>query len=227
MASVDHLVIMATSLAQGVAWCEATLGVTPGPGGEHPLMGTHNRLVRVASSQHPLAYLEIIAINSGASSARNACAGRWFDLDSSALQHTLASSGPRLIAFVANMAQAGDGVAALAEQGIDRGPLRQACRMTPGGLLSWSITVREDGQRLFNGTLPSLIQWGADHPTHSMPASGVTLQTLEVCHPQAELLRAAYRAIDLGSVCVNQGAANLVATLHTPKGTVQLFSQGV
>jgi uncharacterized membrane protein YphA (DoxX/SURF4 family) len=42
--ALDHLVIMASTLAQGVAWCEATLGVTPGPGGEHPLMGTHNRL---------------------------------------------------------------------------------------------------------------------------------------------------------------------------------------
>ena len=46
---IDHLVVAASSLDQGVAWCEATLGVTPGPGGEHPLMGTHNRLLRVAT----------------------------------------------------------------------------------------------------------------------------------------------------------------------------------
>ena len=54
---------MAASLAEGVAWCEATLGVTPGPGGEHPLMGTHNRLLRIATADFPHAYLEIIAIN--------------------------------------------------------------------------------------------------------------------------------------------------------------------
>jgi hypothetical protein len=47
--ALDHLVIMASTLAQGLAWCEATLGVTPGPGGEHPLMGTHNRLMRLAT----------------------------------------------------------------------------------------------------------------------------------------------------------------------------------
>ena len=64
MASLDHLVIMATSLEQGVAWCEATLGATPGPGGEHPLMGTHNRLLKIASPGFAGAYLEIIAINS-------------------------------------------------------------------------------------------------------------------------------------------------------------------
>ena len=52
-AQLDHLVVMATTLDQGVAWCEATLGVTPGPGGEHPLMGTHNRLLSIASERFP------------------------------------------------------------------------------------------------------------------------------------------------------------------------------
>ena len=224
---VDHLVVAAATLAEGVAWCETTLGITPGPGGEHPLMGTHNRLFRVASSQFPLAYLEIIAINSGAPSPRADCASRWFDLDNSDLQRTLASDGPRLHHFVASMTHAGNGVDALATLGIDRGPLLQASRMTPSGLLTWKITVRDDGQRLFNGTLPTLIEWGAVHPAHNMPDSGVTLQALDVCHPQAELLRNAYRAIDLNGVGITQGPPSLVATLHTPKGIVQLNSQGI
>ena len=68
-AQIDHLVVAATSLAEGVAWCESTLGVTPGPGGEHPLMGTHNRLFSIASVGYPAAYFEIIAINPEASKA--------------------------------------------------------------------------------------------------------------------------------------------------------------
>jgi hypothetical protein len=224
---VDHLVVAATSLAEGVAWCESTLGITPGPGGEHPLMGTHNRLFKVASSEHPAAYFEIIAINSEASKARADCRRRWFDLDDSGLQHTLASTGPRLVHLVANMTEAGRGVASLALQRIDRGPLLEASRMTPNGLLAWKITVRDDGQRLFNGMLPTLIEWGAVHPTHNMAASGVTLQALAVCHPQAGLLQDAYKVIDLNGVDITPGAPNLVATLHTPKGTVQLHSQGV
>ena len=60
---VDHLVVAAATLAQGVAWCEATLGLTPGPGGKHPLMGTHNRLLKIATAAFPEAYLEIIAID--------------------------------------------------------------------------------------------------------------------------------------------------------------------
>ena len=99
--------------------------------------------------------------------------------------------------------------------------------MTPSGLLAWKITVRDDGQRLFNGALPTLIEWGAVHPTHNMATSGVSLQALEVCHPQADLLRAAYRAIRLNSVGITQGPPKLIATLHTPKGVVQLNSQGV
>ena len=46
-ACVDHLVVLAADLASGVAWCERTLGITPAAGGEHPLMGTHNRLLRL------------------------------------------------------------------------------------------------------------------------------------------------------------------------------------
>ena len=61
--AVDHLVVAAPSLEAGVAWCEATLGVTPGPGGRHPQFGTHNRLLKIASEAYPQAYLEIIAID--------------------------------------------------------------------------------------------------------------------------------------------------------------------
>ena len=39
-AQIDHLVVAARTLVEGVAWCEATLGVVPGPGGEHALFGT-------------------------------------------------------------------------------------------------------------------------------------------------------------------------------------------
>ena len=66
---LDHLVVLADTLSEGVSWCEATLGVTPGPGGEHPLFGTHNRLLSIAATGFALAYIEIIAINKEAVSA--------------------------------------------------------------------------------------------------------------------------------------------------------------
>ena len=69
-AAIDHLVIAANNLAEGVDWCEHTLGVSPGPGGEHALFGTHNRLLRLATGSGQPCYLEIIAINPDATPQR-------------------------------------------------------------------------------------------------------------------------------------------------------------
>jgi hypothetical protein len=224
---IDHLVVAASTLDEGVQWCERTLGVTPGPGGQHPLMGTHNRLLNLSSPAFPSVYLEVIAIDPGAPWARSTWASRWFDLDSSEVQQGLTANGPRLIHFVASTPSAADSTKALATLGLDRGPLIEASRMTPNGLLAWRITVRDDGQRLLNGTLPTLIEWQGQHPTHAMPASGVTLQSLSASHPEHGLLSGAFDALGLTSVATTHGAANLVATLNTPRGLVTLQSQGL
>ena len=168
-ARIDHLIVGAASLEEGVAWCEATLGVVPGPGGEHPLMGTHNRLLRVATVDHPRAYFEVIAVQPGRTPQR---ARRWFDLDDEGVRDTLARSGPRLLHFVASVPDVRQAIAALGKLGMERGEAVAASRMTPRGLLEWQITVREDGQRLFGGVLPTLIEWGATHPASAMPESG-------------------------------------------------------
>ena len=55
---IDHLVVAATSLEQGVQWCEALFGITPALGGEHALFGTHNRLFKIATPTFPMAYFE-------------------------------------------------------------------------------------------------------------------------------------------------------------------------
>jgi hypothetical protein len=219
---IDHLVVAAHTLDQGVQWCEATLGVTPPAGGEHRLMGTHNRLLRIATAQYPRAYLEIIAINPAAAAPGRR---RWFDLDDSALQHAVQQQ-PRLVHFVASTGDAAAALKALRKLGIERGPLVQAERPTPEGLLQWQISIRRDGQRLFYGGLPTLIQWGDTHPTDAMPDSGLALQSLHVCHPRLPDLQAAHSAIGLQGVEADQGAPNLVATLATPKGPVVLESAG-
>jgi len=219
---IDHVVVAADTLERGVQWCEATLGVTPERGGEHSLMGTHNRLLRIATPQFPRAYLEIIAINTEASQPARR---RWFDLDDPALRHQVHRQ-PRLVHFVASTADAAAALKALARLGIERGPLVAAERATPSGLLRWQISVRRDGQRLFYGGLPTLIQWGEVHPADTLPAAGLALQSLHVCHPRAADLRAAHTAIGLQGVTLGDGAPNLTATVATPKGIVTLESAG-
>ena len=224
MNSVDHLVVLAPSLAEGVAWCEATLGVVPGPGGEHPLMGTHNRLIPVNTAAFPRTYLEIIAINREAAPQRAAGAKRWFDLDDDTLQARLRTQGPQLAHWVAQVPDLPQALATLSAQGIDRGQVVAASRPTPQGLLRWQISVRDDGQRLLGGCLPTLIQWGDTHPTQAMADQGVALESLALAHPQAGALRQALDAVGLGAIPVHTGPARLQARLRTPRGPVDLIS---
>lgn len=223
-ARVDHLVVLAADLAQGARWCEHVLGVVPGAGGSHPLMGTHNRLLRVATVNYPQAYLEIIAIDPDAPAPVRS---RWFDLDEPVVRARLAEHGPVLAHFVAAVPDAHEAVSALQAQGLDRGEVLAASRMTPQGLLEWRISVRDDGQRLLAGTLPTLIEWGAVHPATHMPRSGLTLQSVQVTHPEAATLEAAYQAIGLRGVRVAPGPACLTATLRTPRGLITLSSEGL
>ncbi len=223
-AQIDHLVVAARTLAEGVAWCEDTLGMSPGPGGEHALFGTHNRLLKLRGSTEPPAYLEIIAINPQATPTCPAGRRRWFDLDDPALRERLAQHGPQLVHWVARVPAIDDAVAALRAQGIDRGPVLEASRPTPQGLLRWRISVRDDGQRLFDGALPTLIEWGDAHPAHSLPDSGLALTAFAVSHPRAEALRQALHAIGLGQVPVADEPPTLVAQLQTPRGRVTLAS---
>ena len=231
---IDHLVVAAATLEQGVQWCEATLGITPAPGGEHEKYGTHNRLFKIASPAHPLAYFEIIAINPDAVIPKRSQVARWFDLDDKTLQKAIAQE-PRLLTFVASTDDIKAARHALRTQEIERGQIVHASRKSSKGTLNWQITVREDGERLFNGTLPTLIQWGKPdateplrlHPRNTLPRSKVSLHSLSVQHPNPEKLAQAYAAIGLSGAEIAQGPANLLARLHTPKGLVELHSLGL
>ena len=225
---LDHLVVMADTLAQGAAWCEATLGVAAAPGGEHPLFGTHNRLLTIESPAFPLAYLEIIAINPEATGDRQTGAAglkRWFDMDDAALREQVRAHGPRLIHWVARVPDLQEAAARLAMVEIDRGEVLRASRPTPAGLLEWQITVRPDGRRLFDGCLPTLIEWGAVHPATRMPPSGLALQSLTLQHPRAPALAEACATVGLTDIAIRTAAQPAIeAVLTTPRGAVTLSS---
>ena len=168
---LDHLVVGAANLEEGVAWCERVLGVPPGPGGKHALMGTHNRLLNISSPHFPRAYLEIIAIDPEAPPPGRA---RWFDLDQPTLREALAP-GPGLIHWVSRVPNLDAALANWRGEGVDAGEAVEASR----GNLRWRIALREDGRRLRREALPVLIEWGEAHPTDGMPESGVQLLGFE------------------------------------------------
>jgi len=218
--AVDHLVVACRTLAQGRDWCEATLGVGTAPGGRHALMGTHNALLSLSSARYPKAYLELIAIDPDAAVPAQP---RWFDLDDASLQAALAE--PRLVHWVARSGDLDATVAELRGEGHDPGPIVGAERMTPRGLLRWRITVPADGRRPGDGAMPLWIEWGAEHPSDSLPASGVTMESLQVGaavpRPVAQLADQAPTA-DAPLPLSAPPSSPLVARLSSPRGTIVL-----
>lgn len=218
-AHVDHLVVGAASLEEGVRWCQLTLGVTPEPGGSHALFGTHNRLLRLKSAAHPLAYLEIIAIDPSVSPTRDSHLARWFDLDVPTIRQQLSQQGPQLLHWVASVPDINATLADWHAMDIDRGVVIEASRPTPQGLLQWKITVRDDGQRLMGGALPTLIEWGADHPARAMEKPAIELRSLRLQHSHPAPLQPALAAIGLNDIPVAVGPSGIFAELTLIDGT--------
>ena len=193
-AAIDHLVVTAPSLASGAEYIQSELGVSIEPGGEHPLMGTHNLLLKLDDAT----YLEVLAINPAA--PQPACA-RWFDLD-----HV---TTPGLSAWVARV---DDIHAAVAASPVAWGQPKTMGR----GSLKWLITIPDDGPIPGEGVLPMLIQWlDGPHPASRLPASGCSLTSLSGAHPAADPL-AGWKVDARWSL--SSGEPGLVASILTPAG---------
>lgn len=213
-AQLDHLVVACAALEDGVRWCEEALGVTPGPGGKHPLMGTHNRLLLIAGSDFPGAYLELIAIDPAAPAPGRR---RWFGLD---------QRDPRAAPSLVHWAVRTGDVRALCDavraHSPDPGEPVAASRETPHGLLRWQITLRDDGVLQAGGALPTLIQWDSPHPTQHMADAGVMLEGLTLGGlPTAAMELLAMRGLAAAS---QDSAPALRATFSSPRGRVLLES---
>ncbi|WP_374562664.1 VOC family protein [Ideonella sp.] len=206
MLQLDHITIAALDLASGVAWARDKLGIDIPPGGQHPLMGTHNHLLRLADDL----FLEVIAPDPAAAAPTRA---RWFGLDSPAARQALARS-PRLWTWVAHC---NDLDHALRHIEGSAGP---AVRVTRGAL-AWRIGVPDDGHMPFDGAFPTLIEWPpGPHPASRMVDLGCSLLTFTVQHPHARQIAAQLEPHwhDARVVFEPGPACRLVAQIHTPGG---------
>ena len=204
--AIDHLVITAPTLDLGAEFVTGVLGVPLQPGGEHPRMGTHNRLLRLGAS----VYLEVIAVDPGAARPGRP---RWFGLDGLA-----ADAAPRLATWVARTADL-----EAARAGVPEPP--GAIEAMTRGALRWRLTIPPDGAMPLDGLAPALIQWESPvHPAQGLPDRGCVLERLEARHPDPGRLRAALAALGLGDqVRVSAGPAPaLVAHIRTPGGLRRL-----
>lgn len=215
--ALDHLVIAARTLAEGLDWCEATLGLRPEAGGRHAFMGTHNRVFSIASAAFPRAYAELIAIDLDAPPPMRHA--RWFDLDDAALQRRLAIDGPQLVHWVVRCDEIAGVQAEMRAAGVDPGDVQAAERLTPQGLLRWRIGVRADGRRPLAGAAPALIEWGEVHPTDSMPDSGIALQSVRIAAWPVALQALLPQGTEIAP---RADASPISALLSTPHGPVSL-----
>lgn len=203
--TIDHLAIVAPNLDSGCAFVTDILGVDLQPGGAHPRMGTHNRLLHLG----PELYLEVIAVDP---SAERPSRPRWFGLDQ------LAPDSPaRLATWVART----DDIRAVSAFCHDIvGDVEPMTR----GTLSWQITIPADGNLPLGGGAPTLIQWEqATHPASALQDKGCSLVALDVFHTDPEKVRAVLTAINFsGPVYLHAlketSTPYLVAHIQTPSG---------
>lgn len=203
MITLDHIAIAASDLDSGVAYVEAALGVKMVPGGQHPLMGTHNKLLGLGDGL----YLEVISIDPAARAPDHP---RWFDLDN--------FSGPPRIG---NWIMRSDDLAETLRASPDGAGRPVALSR---GDLKWQMAVPQDGQLPYDNAFPALIEWaGAAHPAQRLPQSGCRLVDLTVRHPDADTLLAVLAPMmNDERVTLTTGPVGFTATFETPSGRVTL-----
>ena len=199
---LDHLVVTARSLDEGVSYVEAVLGIELSPGGYHPHMGTHNQLLSLG----PHEYLEVIAIDPDAQSPSGR---RWFNLDSF-------QGPPRMTNWVCRTDDL--------DSAIEDAPPGSGVPLSLSrGDMNWTMAVPEFGRLPYDDAMPALIEWGqgSPHPNQRLPDHGARLTRLDVFHPNAEELLKAFPALhSLSHVSVLSGPEKrMIATISTPEGT--------
>jgi len=205
-AQLDHIIVTAASLEEGVEHVHRELGVAPQAGGEHLRMGTHNCLLKLGEK----VYLEVIAANPGAPRPDRP---RWFQLD-----EPDSVRSPRLAAWVA---RCDDIRAAAAASPVPLGKIEPMSR----GNFEWLITVPEDGRLPLHGLAPALIQWISEaHPADTLTDLGCTLIRVEGFHPQAGKVASVLKWIGFeGEFLASRGEApSLLAHIRTPAGPRRL-----
>jgi Glyoxalase-like domain len=210
MLALDHLVVAAATLPEGVEHVERMLGVEMSPGGQHVFMGTHNAVLRLGDE----CYLEVIAIDKSLPAPPRP---RWFGLDDPALQDYLAKS-PRFIHWVV---RTDDIVTAQALAPEILGPIVSASR----GTLNWKITIPDSGALPEGGAFPTLIEWPrGDHIAGKMADRGCRLVELIVVHPEADKFREGLHLPAKSVVRFEQGkTTELSATIMTTCGLWKLL----
>lgn len=200
---LDHIAVSCIALSDAARQLSRQLGCALDIEGQHPDMGTHNRLTGLGPY-----YFELIAINPKASPPDRA---RWFNLDNF-------TGPPRLTNWIL---RTDDLQAAL--KALPNG-FGEPINLQRGGL-KWRMAIPQNGILPWGGWAPALIEWQEGrHPTQVLPDSGLRLSALRLAHPQAEMIKntlAPYLDTELITYDDAQ-TAQLTATLTGAESPIEL-----
>lgn len=212
---IDHLVIGAPTLEQGVAYVKDQLGVDIPFGGVHATMGTHNHLMRLGKDM----FLEVIAINPAGEMPGQP---RWYGLDDPLVRRKIEQQ-PSLLGWVVNT----QSIQSLLRQTcFPFGQIKQISR----GDLSWYFGLPEDGRLFAAGIVPYVMQWQNDiHPANNMLDTGCQLQQLSLYHANADWLVGVLNQIGARKIVkihslADNAAPYIKARINTPDGVKYLSS---
>ncbi len=173
MLQLDHITIIAPSLADGVAHVRECLGIDVPFGRHHQDMGTHNHLLRLGES----VYLEIIAVNPDAPRPPHP---RWFGLDDQEAVRAAWDNGFRLRGWVARTTDI-DSVLARHEELLGKKTQLSA------GASFFFFSIPADGSLPLGGVAPSVIDRGGRPPSVAAMADlGAELRAVIVEHPKPD-----------------------------------------
>lgn len=206
LARVDHIVLATPDVDDTADRLTTTLGVRAVAGGRHPDWGTCNALIGLGDD----VYLEIVGPDPESPPPE---VPRPFGLDG--------LSAPRLWTWAVRGRALEALIAQSRHDGVDLGEVQRRTRRRPDGvLLAWSMTDSRAPRA--DGIVPFFIDWGATpHPATTSPRGG-TLVGLRARHPDVDGVRAMLRSLGLDLELEEADAPELIATLETRRGRIEL-----
>lgn len=231
-ADLDHILLGASDLDEGIAWMEQRCGVRAVHGGVHPGRGTRNALLSLGS-EGARRYLEIIAPDSvqtkpnqsqrksartqGENNSTQQLAGPISADELSKLKE------PKLLRWVVHTSDI-DAIAKTATlAGMTFNGPRDGSRARPDGkTVRWKTLMLEND---FGRLLPFFIEWDPQsiHPSQDSP-KGCRLERF-VVRPsvnQAHVVADAFAKLDLNVMFEPAEAPGLRAQISSPKGEFEL-----
>lgn len=212
MLKLDHLTVIAPTLAEGVDHVRTCLDLDVPFGQRHGYMGTYNHLLQLGD----MVYLEIVALDPDGHRPDRA---RWFGLDDQEQVRRDWDAGRRLRGWVARTDDI-DGVLKGREDVFGR---KVALPMDDP---SFDFAIPDDGSLPLGGAAPSLIdRRGKPRSMASIADLDARLRGFSLQHPDAERVAALLEdmVIDRPPVITQGAELRYRAQIETASGIRELF----